>query len=134
MNEVLNEACVPREGRYIILPARLRIKFLLSEIKAATFLDANGVSPLVTANTPMRFAGFDVYFSECLPSHVDNNTTVYNVLAGLPMAMAFLSDVTLNRVMEDQDNADKVWTSQMVYGHATIYPEALAVGAITVQA
>jgi len=130
LEAVLDEQSLPTAGRFVVLPPKVKNVLLKSDFKQACFLTCNsGTSPMVEGEPPMRLFGFDLIFSNCVPSVMDatTNTRAYYVIAGLPMATAFASWADMTSEMRDKDNPFETYISTvMSYGFAVLYPQALA--------
>jgi hypothetical protein len=59
MQGVLDEAAIPEEGRFIVVPGTFKNLLVNSELKAA-YLTGQSESPLLNGKLPNKIAGFDV--------------------------------------------------------------------------
>lgn len=131
MQAVLDEQCLPEASRYIILPPQAKPILMNSELKAACALSCgNGTSPIADGQLPPALMSFRLIFTNCAPKTTDVTVSAvcHWVIAGLPMATAFVALADMARTMSDKDSFDTYIAAMMAYGFAVLYPNALAVG------
>lgn len=129
MHGVLNEACVPREGRFLVIPTQMEIAILNSELKAA-YLTGMSATPLLNGKIPTQIAGFDIYVSNnvCRVFDPGVNSQAFHVVGGVKGSIAFASVLEDTRVIEDKDSWDIFYQGLQAYGHDVIRPEGLVAG------
>lgn len=133
LQAVLDEQCIPTAGRYIVVPPQFKVELMNSELRQACFLNCNtGTSTIANGDIPMELVGFRFIVTNCAPSVQDAVAGVkaWYVIAGLPMATAFVALADMSRDIEDKDSFGLYIQSMMAYGFAVIYSQALAVGYI----
>lgn len=123
---VLNEACVPRENRFLVIPTQMEVAILNSELKAA-YLTGMSETPLLNGRIPRQIAGFDIYVSNngCRVFDPGVNTQAYHVVGGVKGSIVFASVLEETRVIEDKDSWDTFYQGLQAYGHDVIRPEGL---------
>ncbi|MFZ1491142.1 MAG: hypothetical protein WAS51_14485 [Ilumatobacteraceae bacterium] len=126
MHGVLNEACVPREGRFLVIPTQLEILILNSELKAA-YLTGMSETPLLNGRIPSQIAGFDIYVSNntCRVFDPAINAPAYHIFGGVKGSIVFASVLENTRVIEDKDSWDIYYQGLQAYGYDVVRPEAL---------
>lgn len=134
MHGVMNEACLPREGRYLVIPPIMEVAILNSELKAA-YLTGMGETPLLNGKIPNMVAGFQLYVSNHVCSVWDTgaNAQAYHIVGGLKEATVFASILEETRVIEDKDTFDLYYQGLQAYGFDVIRPEALVGGYVRFQ-
>ena len=126
----LTEQNIPRENRFVILPPIFENTIMNSELRSAQFT-GTGPSQILNGRIPGTIAGFTIYVSPYVPRVYDalTNSFAYYIIAGVPAATAFASQIQETRVVDGgHSNFDKYMQGLAVYGFDVIYPEALAVG------
>lgn len=122
---VLDEACAPREGRFIILPPAGLNALRNSDLKSA-LVTGLGWSPLVNGRLPETVMGFIVLESNYIPTVVDGGGKLtYHIIAGVKMATAFAATIEDTRVITDKDDWANYYQGLSVFGYKTLYPEGL---------
>lgn len=122
---VLDEQCVPQEGRFIVLPMCFRPLILNGPLAAADF---SGMSQSLYMNgrAPGELVGFKIYFSHNVKMVDDpSNRKAWHILAGLPMATVFATQMEKMREFEGHDSFDTYYQALQVYGFDVLYPQAL---------
>jgi N4-gp56 family major capsid protein len=117
----LDEASVPTEGRYCIVPPWLHGRLLRDN----RFIDASAsgsTDPLLNGRVG-RAAGFDIYVSNNCP----NPTADHNVVtAGHPMAVTYAEQIANTEAYRPESSFSDAVKGLHVYGAKVIRPEALA--------
>lgn len=126
VHQVLNEACAPREGRFITLPAAGMTALLNSDLRAAYMTGLN-YSPMVNGRLPETIAGFMVLEGADLPYVIDGATgkLTYHIVAGVKSATAFAATIEDSRVITDKDDWADYYQGLSVFGFKTLYNEGL---------
>jgi N4-gp56 family major capsid protein len=119
---VLDEADVPTEGRYAVVPpwshGILR--------KDPNFINANksgSTRPLLNGEVG-EAAGFVILKSNNVPQPSAGST--YVVQAGTPMAISFANQLVENEALRDQKRFRDLLRGLHVYGGKVTYPDGLA--------
>lgn len=123
-HQVLDEACAPKEGRFVILPPAGMTVLRNSDLRAA-YLTGLSWSPLVNGKLPETVAGFMVMESMYLPSVVDGANLCYHIIAGVKMATAFAATIEDTRVISDKDDWANYYQGLSVFGFKVLYPDGL---------
>ncbi len=127
LGTVLDEADVPQEGRFIVLPAWFCNYLKKGDLKRA---DVTGDSTgLIRTGLIGEIDTFKVYRSNLLKTVVDSNInlpTAFHVVAGVTDATTFASQVTKTETTPVENGFGEKWKSLLVYGKKVIQPEALA--------
>ena len=125
---VLDEQCVPREGRFVVLPLCAKLTF--SQAFANTNFvgsDERAFAGGMSMRSPV-FSG-TIYFSKnvCPVTDPDTGKTAYNVLFGHRDALAFATQITKTAQTNGgfQNPFDNFWFGLQVYGFGVALPEAL---------
>lgn len=126
MSAVLDEACIPAEGRYVVIPTPMKVAIMNSELRAAYFSGLNQ-STYLNGKIADNIAGFTIYVSNHVPRVFDTgaNVNAYHIPFGIRSATAFASVIELTREIEDKDSFDVFWQGLNAYGFGVIHPEAL---------
>lgn len=117
LGQLLDEASVPTEGRWIIVPPWLKTKILLAKIKQEI---AN--TEVMTSGFVGRFLGLDVYVSN---NGSANGTTCYRVMAGGD-AITFASQVEKTEALRLEGSFSDGIRGLYLYGGKVVQPAALA--------
>lgn len=126
MAAVLDEACIPEDQRWIILPPEFR-QILAKSAWGQCCLNDAAQALFLNGRLPGQIAGFTIYLSNRLSRVFDpiTNEWVYNIMAGWNGAAAFAAVLQKNRIAQPADSFDTMYQGLMVYGWDVLYPEAL---------
>jgi hypothetical protein len=126
MQAVLDEQCVPTEGRYIVVPAKFKTIILSSDLRSVCF-SGLAQSTMLNGKMPDNIAGFDIYISNHVSSVIDagTNARAFNILFGVKGSIVFASQLEEIREMQDVNSFDTRTQGLMVYGYGTIQEEAI---------
>lgn len=125
LGAVLDEACVPKQGRFLVLPTAAQV--LLADSKIWEHVaPTDGKNPVLTGNVPNVW-GFEILFSNFAPRYRDNGRDTYTILAGLKRATAFVTQLTESQIVDSDRHFGKLWRGFTLYDFKVIQPEALAV-------
>lgn len=113
---VLDEANVPEQGRFAVVPPWMASEFL----KDDRFFLKNQVQPMLNGQIG-QIAGISVLKSNRVPV----GTSVSNVLIGHNMAMTYVSQINKTEGMRDKDSFADLLRGLQLYGGKVLYPEAL---------
>jgi N4-gp56 family major capsid protein len=124
----LDEANVPSDGRYVIVPpwyhGALR--------KAHAFINVEKADDAGTAlrnGIVGRAAGFDIMKSN--NSAQPSAGTTYVLQAGTPMAVTFANQIIKTEALRDPDSFSDLMRGLHVYGATVTYPDGLACVTVT---
>lgn len=126
VHQVLDEACAPKEGRFVTMPPVGIATMRNSDLKAA-YLTGLSWSPLVNGRIPDTVMGFTVLESTYIPTVVDGtvNKLVYHLVAGVKMATAFAATIEDSRVITDKDDWANYYQGLSVFGFKVLYPDGI---------
>lgn len=125
MSVVLDEQCVPQEGRFVVLPHAFK-NVLMNSPLACAYCSGLSQSLYVNGRVPGELVGFKLYFSHNVPMVDDpTNRKAWHIVAGLPMATVFATQMEKMREFEGHDSFDKYFQGLQVYGFDVMYPKAL---------
>jgi len=127
LQAVLSEACVPREGRFIILPPIAETAILNSPLGAACCANDAAYQIMLNGKMPTMIAGFQVFISPHVPKVFDAGAGVdaYQIIAGVRSATVFASQLDEVRTMQDFNNFDTFLQGLSVYGFDVLEPKGL---------
>jgi hypothetical protein len=123
-NLVLDEANIPEQGRYIVLPAWACAMLKKSDLKDAS-LTGDGTSVLRNGRIGM-IDRTTVYNSNLLPSAAGK----YTVYAGHKSALAFAAQLTKLETIRAESTFGDIMRGLMVYGFKVVDPTAMTVGVV----
>lgn len=117
---VLDEANVPEQGRFLVIPARMAGLIKKSELKDASL---SGDSTSVIRNGRLGMIDrFTLYVSHNLKV---TSSTKYHVIAGHKMGFTFASQMTEMESIRSETTFGNIIRGLQVYGYKVIKPEAL---------
>jgi len=125
----LNKQNVPAQGRWIVVPPE-GTEALLNDIRFISSANAGTTAGLREGQVG-RIAGFDVYESNTVPNPTSGT---FHVIAGHPMATTFADQITETEAVRLQDQFGDGVRGLHLYGAKVVYPQALALASVTVQA
>ena len=131
MARKLDEANVPPEGRWLVAPPWLIMKFALAEI-----LETDGsVNAQDTFNNGFagRAMGFDVYSSNNVKKTAAwaPSVPVHEVLAGHPRAITFAQQILGMEAYRPESSFSDAVKGLYVYGYKVVDPNALVKATLT---
>ena len=124
IQQVLDEALAPRDGRFIVLPPAGVNTGKSSELRLA-YATALNSSPLINGKLPEMVGGLHWIQSLAVPSVIDGANRCYHIVAGCKMATAFAAQIEETRTVTDKDDWANYYQGLMVYGFKVLYPDAL---------
>jgi hypothetical protein len=131
MRTKLNRANVPAAGRWLVVPPEGYAALL----QDPRFVDASrsGSTDALRAGQVGRIAGFDVFESNVVPTPTAGT---YHVIAGHNMAVTFADQIGPGQVeaVRLQNQFGDGIRGMHLYGAKVIYPTALVLASVTVQA
>ncbi|MFA9432937.1 hypothetical protein, partial [Egicoccus sp. AB-alg2] len=124
----LDNAGVPSEGRYAVLPTWFASLLSLDKRFTSAGDYGGGNSPLLNGEVG-RAAGFNLLTSRNAPSGTDGvDTDNDKVIAGHPMALSFAEQINKVEAYRPERRFGDAVKGLHVYGAKLVYPEAWAVG------
>jgi N4-gp56 family major capsid protein len=117
--EMLDDADVPEDGRYAVVPPWMASQLLLDD---RYFLKARGDA--VLNGQIGQIAGISVLKSNRVPT-TGTTSVVHNVMVGHNMAITFASQINKTEAMRDKDSFADLLRGLQLYGGKVLYPEAL---------
>lgn len=129
LRKQLKKSNVPMTGLWAVVSPEIYAA-LLQDVR---FIRANeaGTDQGLREGFVGRIAGFDVYESNTVPQPTSG---VYHVLAGSNMATTFADQILETEAIRLQDQFGDGVRGLHVYGAKVVYPTALALASVTVQA
>lgn len=130
MNQVLDEANIPSEGRWCVIPAAFATRLKTSDLKAANITgDSTGV---IRTGLLGMIDRMKVYQNNNLATGTaggfDAGET--SILAGTNEAVTFASNITKSDTLKIPDSFGQYWRSLFVYGRNVVQPDALVCGVV----
>ena len=124
---VLSEWSVPTQNRFVVMPTVGVTVGLNSDFRRADITGMNRSEPLMNGQLPATPAGLNLFQSNHVQRVWDPgvNAWCYHVLAGIPSATVFASQIQETRIMEDVDTWDRYYQGLAVYGFDVVQPEGL---------
>lgn len=124
----LDEANVPSEGRYVVVPPWYH--GALRKAHAFINMEKAGDGGAALRNGMVgRAAGFDILKSNNCAQPSPGST--YVIQAGTPMAISFANQITKTEAMRDPDSFSDLMRGLHVYGAKVTYPDGLAAVTVT---
>lgn len=129
---VLDEANVPEQNRFLVIPAKMAGLIKKSDLKDAS-LTGDGTSILRNGRLGM-IDRFTIYISHNL--HRDtvtvggNTETIFYLIAGHKMGLTFASQMTNMESLRAESTFGTIIRGLQVYGYKVIKGEALAQGVV----
>jgi len=129
MRTKLNRNNVPMQGRWVVVSPEIYAALLQDN----RFIKANeaGTTQGLREGFVGRMAGFDVYESNTVP---EPTSGTYHVIAGSSIACTFADQITETEAIRLQDQFGDGLRGLHLYGAKVVYPTALVLASVTVQA
>lgn len=125
IGSVMDEAEMPEEGRWCLLPTWVTNLLKKGDLKRADVTgDGTGV---VRTGVIGEINNLTLYRCNTLRKVTDGTTTrpAYYINAGVKDAITFASQLTKTETLPNPNQFGQLWRSLMVYGREVIMPEAL---------
>jgi coat protein Gp5 len=119
---LLDDAKVPRGGRFVIVPPWMIQKLGLGDVTAST----NNVETLREGLVERR-AGFDILMSHNVPH---TSSTKYKIVAGTTLAATFASQLEKIEALRLEGSFSDAVRGLYLYGSKVTHPEALALATV----
>lgn len=125
LNQVLDEANIPMEGRWVVVPAGFCTHLKTSDLKAANITgDSTGVirTGLIGMVDRMK-----VYQNNNLPAGVAGGLAAGEtaIIAGTNEGPTFAANITKTDTVKIPDSFGEYWRTLFVYGRSVVQPTAL---------
>ncbi len=117
----LDEANVPQEGRWVVVPSWYH--GLLLEDDRFVRVDASGTSEALRNGQVGRALGFDVLMSNNAPLVTGDD---YAVIAGRPGAIAYAEQINKTEAYRPQDSFSDALKGLHLYGAKLLRPDSIA--------
>jgi len=131
INQVLDEANIPSEGRYVVIPAAFATALKTSDLKAANITgDPSGVIRTGLIGMVDRTK---IYQNNNLAFGTDGGLEAdeFSVIAGTTEASTFAANITKTDTLKIPDSFGEYWRTLFVYGRAVTQATALVNGVVT---
>ena len=130
LRTTLNRDNVPRQGRWVVVPAEFYGALLQDNRFVDASASADGGEALRNGYIG-RALGFDIYESNNTP---DPTTGTYAVIAGHPWACTFATQIMKAEALRLEGAFATGYRGLAVYGGKVVRPTCLAMASVTVQA
>lgn len=128
LGTVLDEANVPEQDRFVVIPAKMAGLIKKSDLRDAS-LAGDNTSILRNGRLGM-IDRFTVYISHNLLRSGTGSSTQYNIIAGHKMGLTFASQMTNMETIRSTTTFGTIIRGLQVYGYKVIKPEALATAVV----
>ncbi|WP_044977972.1 hypothetical protein [Taylorella asinigenitalis] len=125
---VLRESCRWQDGKmFIVIPDIFAGALYGSDLKAA-YLTGAAKSPILNGKIESQILGFDVYFSNEVPTVHDEaaNKTAYWIIAGNRDATGFAQQIDKQDIVPVPNSFGKFYRGLWVYGHKPLIDDGIA--------
>jgi len=129
MGTVLDEANVPEQDRFVVIPAKMAGLIKKSDLKDAS-LTGDNTSILRNGRIGM-IDRFTVYVSHNLHRTGTGSGTKFSIIAGHKMALTFASQMTNMETIRSETTFGTIIRGLQVYGYKVLKPEGLATAVVT---
>jgi hypothetical protein len=123
MGTVLDEANIPEDGRFLIIPAKMAGLIKKSELKDAS-LSGDNVSVMRNGRLGM-IDRFTLYVSHNLLYNVSSTNGGFNLVAGHKKGFTFAAQMTEMETLRSTETFGNIIRGLQVYGYKETKPEAL---------
>lgn len=131
--EVLDEAAIPRQGRFLVVPPSVFTLIAMSDLGCAYCAGGNS-SIRLTGKIPADMVGFTILSSPYLPVYDDSGRQSFHIFAGLKTSLAFATIINDSEIIENDPYEYTRFVRVIgAYGYGVLYPEALAAAYVTIQ-
>lgn len=132
MNQVLDEANIPMEGRWCVLPAAFITALKTSDLKAANITgDSTGV---IRTGLVGMIDRMHVYQNNNLPTGIAGGLAAGEtaIIAGTQEAGTFAANITKTDTVKIPNSFGEYWRTLFVYGRAVVQDTALINAVVSV--
>ena len=124
INQVLDEANQPSEGRFIVLPAWYCALLKLGDLRRA---DVTGDGTGVIRNGQVGMVDRTMIYQSNLLTHAtDTSTEVFSIVAGTKEGTTFAAQITKTDTLKIPDSFGEYWRNLFVYGRKNVQADALS--------
>jgi hypothetical protein len=127
---VLDEANVPEQDRWMVIPAKMAGLIKQSDLKDSS-ITGDGSSPLRNGRLGM-IDRFMLYVSHNLPLSATGPAGEFTIFAGHKKGLTFASQMTNMETLRSETTFGDIIRGLQVYGYKVVKPEALTAGIITI--
>lgn len=127
---VLDEANIPEQGRWMIIPAKMAGLIKLSDLKDAS-ITGDGSTPLRNGRLGM-VDRFTLYVSHNLPLSATGPSGEFTIFSGSKLGLTFASQMTNMETLRAESTFGDIIRGLQVYGYKVVQPTALTAGVITI--
>lgn len=125
MKKIIEEANVPNEESFIVIPPWLKLKLHLAGIKFSILEGTKGVKNGIEWTNDL---GFDMYVSNNLTETTASSTTTTHVVGGSKKAMCYAGQILNTEAMRLEGSFAYGVRGLHLYGAKIIRPELMTVG------
>ncbi len=122
VNQKLDEANVPTQGRWMILPPWMKQKIILAKI----MLDTNNTSTLESGFVG-NYLGINIFVSNNVSTKTSASNQGSRCMAGYQGTITFADQLIKLRAFEPESSLHDAVTGFHIYGSKTVRPDTLAV-------
>tara|TARA_R110000787_G_scaffold108279_3_gene216670 strand:- start:244 stop:1164 length:921 start_codon:yes stop_codon:yes gene_type:complete len=127
---VLDEANIPEQDRFMVIPARMAGLIKQSDLQDAS-ITGDGNSPLRNGRLGM-IDRFMLYVSHNLPLSATGATGEFTIYSGHKKGLTFASQMTNMETLRSESTFGDIIRGLQVYGYKVVQPTALTAGIITI--
>jgi len=127
---VLDEANVPEQDRWMVIPAKMAGLIKQSDLKDAS-ITGDGSSPLRNGRLGM-IDRFMLYVSHNLPLSATGPSGEFTIFSGHKKGLTFASQMTNMETLRSESTFGDIIRGLQVYGYKVVKPEAITAGIITI--
>jgi hypothetical protein len=127
---VLDEANIPEQDRFMVIPAKMAGLIKQSDLKDAS-ITGDGSSPLRNGRLGM-VDRFMLYVSHNLPLSATGAAGEFTIFAGHKKGLTFASQMTNMETLRSESTFGDIIRGLQVYGYKVVQPTALTAGIITI--
>lgn len=124
LNQVLDEANIPSEGRFVVVPAWFSSLLKTGDLRRADITgDSTG---LIRTGLVGRIDRTDVYVSNNLKHQTEGANEAFYIVAGTKDATSFALQLSKSDTLPIPDSFGQYWRNLYVYGRKVTNPVALS--------
>jgi hypothetical protein len=127
---VLDEANIPEQDRFMVIPAKMAGLIKQSDLKDAS-ITGDGSSPLRNGRLGM-IDRFMIYVSHNLPLSATGAAGEFTIYSGHKKGLTFASQMTNMETLRAESTFGDIIRGLQVYGYKVVQPTALTAGIVTI--
>lgn len=127
---VLDEANIPEQDRFMVIPAKMAGLIKQSDVKDAS-ITGDGSTPLRNGRLGM-VDRFTLYVSHNLPLSATGASGEFTIFSGHKKGLTFASQMTNMETLRSESTFGDIIRGLQVYGYKVVQPTALTAGIITI--